>query len=90
MGVLNEKRCKSMGYKRISCPSNDTNLNCMNKLCSINPNNPNKAICVCNKLNNNGNKWYTFNKNNTAPICNYQSGTSLTDYEKMVSFINNN
>jgi hypothetical protein len=49
-----------MGYERINCPSNGVNLNCMNKICSINPNDPTKAICICSKINNENNDWVTF------------------------------
>ena len=76
-----------MGYERISCPSNGVNLNCMNKICSINPNDPTKAICICSKINNQNNDWVTFNKKNTKSSCNYLSGASNIDFKRMNDFI---
>ena len=43
-----------MGYHVTSCPPEAVNMNCMNKICSVDPNNPAKAICICDKLDNNG------------------------------------
>lgn len=81
---------KNMGYHEISCPSQGTNLNCMNKICSVDPNNPGKAICVCSKIDNQGETWATFNKNNTNSSCNYLSGASNTGYNQMNEFIKSN
>jgi len=42
---------EKMGYHVVSCPPEAVNLNCMNKICSVNPNDPSKAICICDKTN---------------------------------------
>lgn len=78
---------QSMGYKRITCPSKGVNLNCMNKLCTVNPNNHKNAICVCTKTNNQGKKWTTFNKNKKKTSCNFLSGSKLNLTKKMTQFI---
>ena len=81
---------KKMGYNRITCPSNGVMLNCMNKICSVDPNNPDRAICECSKVNTNNKQWSTFNKNNTNSSCNYLSGAFLDDSTNMDLFIKNN
>jgi hypothetical protein len=78
---------KKKGYSRIFCPSKGINLDCMNKLCSVDPQNPKRAICVCSKTNNRGKKWATFNKKNTSSSCIYLSGASKIDSQKMDQFI---
>jgi hypothetical protein len=77
----------SMGYTKVSCSPQDVNLNCMNKICSVNPHNPSKAICVCDVSDNKGLDWVTFNENNKPMSCNYQSGASMQDYKTINSFI---
>jgi len=81
---------QSMGYKKTNCPPQDINLNCMNKICSVNPNDPSNAICVCDVSDNQGLDWLTFNKNKTPTTCNYQSGASAQDYKTINSFIDSN
>lgn len=76
-----------MGYHLQTCPPEAVNLNCMNKVCSVDPNNPSKAICLCDKLDNNGLDWVTFNKNGAPKTCNYQSGASKQSYLNLNSFI---
>jgi hypothetical protein len=79
-----------MGYHLTVCPPEATNLNCMNKICSVDPNNPSKALCICDKLDNKGLNWVTFNKNGEPKTCNYQSGASMQSYSKLNKFITAN
>ena len=79
-----------MGYHVQKCPPEAVNLNCMNKICSVDPNNPSKAICLCDKLDNNGLDWVTYNKNGESKTCNYQSGASNQSYLSLNSFIKEN
>ena len=79
-----------MGYHLESCPAEAVNLNCMNKICSVYPNDPTKALCICDKLDNKGLSWSTFNKNGEPKICNYKSGASTQDNVKLNAFIKNN
>uniref|UniRef100_A0A6C0LH50 Uncharacterized protein n=1 Tax=viral metagenome TaxID=1070528 RepID=A0A6C0LH50_9ZZZZ len=79
-----------MGYHMTSCPPKATNMNCMNKVCSVDPNNPAKAICICDKLDNQGLDWVTFNKKGAKKTCNYQSGASKQGYLSMNAFIKQN
>jgi len=79
-----------MGYHLQTCPPEAVNLNCMNKICSVDPNNPSKAICLCDKLDNHGLDWVTFNKNGEPKTCNYQSGASKQSYVNLNSFIAGN
>ena len=76
-----------MGYHLQTCPPEEVNLNCMNKICSVDPNNPSKAICLCDKLDNNGLEWVTFNKNGEPKTCNYQSGAPKQQHFNMLKFI---
>ena len=80
---------QDMGYRTVRCPPEKTNLNCMNKICSVNPNDSSKAVCVCDKTDNKGLSWITFNKNKTPTSCNYQSGASMEDYNIIKSFVHN-
>jgi len=81
---------EKMGYHLQKCPPEAVNLNCMNKVCSVDPNNPSKAICLCDKLDNNGLEWVTFNKDGEQKTCNYQSGASNQSYLSLNSFISKN
>jgi len=81
---------KKMGYNTVSCPPEDVNLNCMNKICSIYPHDSTKAICICDKTDNQGNKWHTYNKNGEPKTCNYQSGAIYSSSIKMHKFIKEN
>ena len=81
---------QKMGYTAVSCPPNAVNLNCMNKICTVDPNDSSKAICICDTTDNKGENWYTFNKNNMATTCNYKSGASSQDYKNLMSFIKSN
>ena len=78
---------EKMGYHLQKCPPEAVNLNCMNKICSVDPNNPSKAICLCDKLDNNGLDWVTFNKDGDPKTCNYQSGASNQSYLNLNAFI---
>jgi len=78
------------GYHSTICPPEAVNLNCMNKICSVYPNDPSKAICICDKTNNKGLNWYTFNKNGESKTCDYQSGGSYQQHLYMSAFINKN
>lgn len=79
-----------MGYHLTYCPPEAVNMNCMNKICSVDPNDSSKAICICDKLDNNGLDWVTFNKNGAPKTCNYQSGASKQGYLHTNTFIQQN
>jgi len=79
-----------LGYHLTKCTPEAVNLNCMNKICSIDPNNPSKAICICDKLDNNGLEWVTYNKNGAPKTCNYQSGASMQSHLNIDKFIKKN
>jgi hypothetical protein len=79
-----------MGYHVTNCPPEAVNLNCMNKICSVDPNNPSKAVCICDKLDNKGLDWVTYNKNGEPKTCNYQSGASMQSYLNLKTFIKQN
>jgi hypothetical protein len=79
-----------MGYKAVLCPPKAVSLDCMNKKCSVYPNDPTKAICVCDKIDNQGKEWITYNKIGTEKQCDYQSGASYDDWIKIKTFIKGN
>jgi len=81
---------EKMGYHLETCPSKSVNLNCMNKICSVDPNNPSKAICICDQINNENLDWVTFNKNGEHKTCDYQSGSSVQNYIELMDFIKQN
>jgi hypothetical protein len=81
---------EKMGYHLVNCPSQAVNLNCMNKICSVDPNDKSKAICICDKTDNKGMDWVTFNKNGQPKTCDYQSGASKQDYLILKNFIKQN
>ena len=78
---------EKMGYHLQKCHPEEVNLNCMNKICSVDPNDPSKAICLCDKLDNKGLEWVTYNKDGGPRACNYQSGASTQGYVSLKSFI---
>jgi len=59
---------------------------CLNKICTIDPNNPNKAYCKCMPVNSS--PWVTFqNKNNNSPCsCDNLSGATNTAYTNIENF----
>jgi hypothetical protein len=79
-----------MGYHVQQCPPEGVNLDCMNKICVVDPNNSSKAICLCDKLDNNGLEWVTYNKDGEPKSCNYQSGSSNLSNSHLQKFIVNN
>jgi hypothetical protein len=62
----------------------------MNKICSVYPHDPSKAICVCDKTDNQGLNWFTYNKNGSPKTCNYQSGGTSEQRTKFQAFIRQN
>jgi hypothetical protein len=62
---------------------------CLNKICVVNPNNPNKATCRCSPQKSNN--WITFkDKKNSKPCsCNKLSGSTNTMYNYINSYYNN-
>ena len=78
---------KKMGYHVQTCPPEAVNLNCMNKKCFTNPNDTSKAICICDKTDNKGLNWATYNKNGEPKICNYKSGASTQSAATLINFI---
>ena len=78
---------KKMGYHSVTCPSEAVNLNCMNKIWSVYPHDSSKAICICDKTNNKGMEWNTYNKDGESKTCNYQSGAIKPDSIKMHDYI---
>jgi len=81
---------KNGGYHLVNCPPKAVNLNCMNKKCFTNPNDTSKAICICDKTDNKGLNWSTFNKNGEPKICNYKSGASTQSNINLMNFIKQN
>jgi hypothetical protein len=81
---------KKMGYHNETCPPDTINLNCMNKICSVYPNDPSKALCICDKTDNKGINWVTYNKNGESKTCNYQSGSTSQQHDKLSKFIKEN
>lgn len=68
--------------------SNENKLvNCLNKLCYIDPNNNKKAYCFCNGVNTN-NKWVTMGNTNNLYNKNL-SGTTLKSFNNTISFWKN-
>ena len=82
---------QKMGYHKVMCPPEEVNLNCMNKICSVDPNNPTKAVCICAKTDNKGLNWVAFHKNGQPKTCNYESGAaSEKKNTKLQEFIKQN
>lgn len=81
---------EKMGYHLESCPAEAVNYDCMNKKCSVDPNDEKKAICICEKSDNKGRSWLTFNKNGQPKTCNNQSGFFKGQHEITAEFINQN
>lgn len=61
---------------------------CLNKICTINPNDNTKAICMCKKISKT--PWITFQfKNDPNPCsCNNLSGAYYNDFSDINNFYN--
>lgn len=75
------------GKKGMKCPSGTPWTWCLNKRCTVDPNNPKKAICLCDVMRTE--KWMTLGGNCDTTTCNtgYWSGAALDDFNEGVEFL---
>lgn len=75
------------GLKSMVCPSGNPWTNCLNKICTVDPHNPFKAICLCT-INRTG-KFTTAGGNCDTSTCAtaYWSGATLPPYFAGIEFM---
>jgi len=73
----------SEGKKVMKCPGNTPWTWCLNKRCTVDPEYPNKAICLCDVVRS-AEDWITFGGSCDTSTCNtaYWSGAALKDFDE--------
>lgn len=75
------------GKKGLKCESGTPWSNCLNKICTVDPANPAKAICACDVVR--GGEWQTAGGDCDAATCKtaYWSGALLADSKSNADFM---
>lgn len=75
------------GKKGLKCPAGTPWTWCLNKRCTVDPSNPNKAICTCDVVRTQ--EWMTLGGNCDTSTCNtgYWSGAALSDFAEGTNFM---
>lgn len=75
------------GKKGMSCASGTPWSNCLNKICTVDPADPSKAICACDIVRTG--EWQTAGGDCDRATCNtaYWSGSLLGDSKNNVAFM---
>lgn len=76
------------GKKVLQCPGGTPWTWCLNKKCTIDPANPNQAICLCDVVRNHE-PWITFGGDCDPKTCNtaYWSGATLKEFRQADGFM---
>jgi hypothetical protein len=76
------------GKKGMKCPNGAPWTWCLNKICTVDPSKPEKAICVCDVVRGTGD-WMTFGGGCDVSACKtgYWSGALLADFESGNAFM---
>lgn len=71
---------KTLGLKGMKCPAGTPWTWCLNKICTVDPTNPRKAICVCDVVRTG--EWMTLGGECDTSTCKtgYWSGAPLADF----------
>jgi hypothetical protein len=75
------------GKKGMKCPSGTPWTWCLNKRCTVDPTNPNKAICVCDVMRTG--EWMTLGGDCDTSTCStgYWSGATISEAEESGAFL---
>lgn len=70
------------GKKGMKCPSGTPWTWCLNKKCTLDPSNPNKALCICDVMHTG--EWMTLGGDCDTATCatGYWSGATLSSFEE--------
>lgn len=75
------------GYSLVKCPASGRLINCLNKLCVVDPNNPTKSICYCSPQNSGSSSYWVTQKKNDEPCsCNNLSGATANAFNSTVNY----
>lgn len=76
------------GKKGLKCPGSTPWTWCLNKICTVDPTNPKKAICICDVMRT-SEEWMTLGGNCDASTCatSYWSGATIADVESGGAFL---
>ncbi len=77
----------ALGKKGMVCPSGTPWTWCLNKRCTVNPGNPNQAMCTCDVLRSG--EWMTLGGGCNTATCEtaYWSGASIPDFQSAADFM---
>lgn len=75
------------GKKGMKCPSGTPWTWCLNKRCTVDPSNSEKALCICDVLRTS--EWMTLGGSCDTSTCKtgYWSGAALSDFNEGVEFL---
>lgn len=75
------------GKKALHCPDGTPWSNCLNKQCTVDPSDPQKAICICDLVRTG--KWFTAGGDCDSSTCatNYWSGALDSDLKPSSAFL---
>lgn len=76
------------GKKGMKCPSGTPWSWCLNKICTVDPTNAKKAICICDVVRSPG-EWTTLGGDCDTSSCKtaYWSGATIEDMESATNFL---
>ncbi len=76
------------GKKGMKCPGDTPWTWCLNKRCTMDPSNPQKAFCTCDVMRDNT-PWMTLGGNCDTATCKtgYWSGAAMSDFDDGVVFL---
>lgn len=75
------------GKKVLHCPNGTPWTNCLNQQCTVDPSNPNKAVCICNIMRTG--RWFTAGGHCDKSTCasHYWSGALDQDLKPSIAFL---
>jgi hypothetical protein len=78
----------SHGKKTMRCPEGTPWTWCLDRVCTVDPNDPKKAVCLCDVKR--AGAWVTLGGDCDTATCEtgYWSGAPVADYEGGVAFLN--
>jgi len=76
----------NQGYSLVTCPASGTLINCLNKICTVDPKDPRKALCYCSPESSGGSPWIAVNKTGEPCSCNNLSGATSGAFSSTVKF----
>ncbi|MCY1059427.1 hypothetical protein [Nannocystis sp. SCPEA4] len=82
----------AQGKEAMTCAKNTPWTWCLNKPCTVDPADPDRALCVCDIITSSTREWMTLGGRCDASTCQtaFWSGASLEDFEQGSEFMKKN